>query len=116
MVIPNSKALKIWAGGELDKQELSVTLSDLQSILGQLKGRSYFYYPLPDYKLPTAIYSDEYLPVKGELPNLFMEYEKPRYRLFSEEAVYDMICEGGGFGQFASAFFVIWEKEDEPGA
>lgn len=116
VVIPNSKALKIWAGGELDEQELSVTLSDLQSILGQIKGRSYFYYPLPDYKLPTAIYSDEYLPVKGELPNLFMEYEKPRYRLFSEEAVYDMICEGGGFGQFASAFFVIWEKEDEPGA
>ncbi len=110
LVLPNSKALKIWAGGELDEQELSITLQDLKNILEQLGGQGSFYYPLPDYKLPTAIYSDAYLPAKGELPNLFAEYEKPRYRLFSEEAVYDMICEAGGFPQFANSFFVIWEK------
>ena len=29
--------------------------------------RGKFYYPYPDYKFPLAIYSDEYLPRKGEL-------------------------------------------------
>lgn len=110
LALPNSKALKIWAGGQLDEEELSLSLSDLKNIVEQLGGSGSFYYPLPDYKLPAAIYSDHYLPSKGELPNLFAEYEKPRYRLFSEEAVYDMICEAGGFPQFANSFFVIWEK------
>lgn len=110
LALMNSRGIKIWAGGEADKEELSMTYSDLKQIMESLGGKSTFYYPLPDYRLPSAVYSDGYLPVKGELPNLYAEYEKPRYRLFSEEAAYDALCEGGGFPQFANSFFVIWEK------
>lgn len=111
LALPNSQSMKTWSGGEGDKDELALSFSDLKEILTGLGGRgSRFYYPLPDYRLPTAIYSDDYLPVKGELPSLFAEYEKPRYRLFSEEAAYDALCEAGGFVQFANSFLVIWEK------
>lgn len=110
--VPNTNALKLLAGGEADHQELALSLADLKDIFSPriLDGETSFYYPLPDYKLPAAIYSDRYLPAKGEIPNLFAEYEKPRYRLFSEEAAYDALCEAGGFPQFANSYLVIWKK------
>ncbi|MDO5415877.1 MAG: hypothetical protein Q4F29_01645 [Lachnospiraceae bacterium] len=108
--VPNARGLKLWAGGEPDKDELSFTLEELKQIFESLGGGAKFYYPLPDYKLPSAVYSDDYLPAKGEIPNLFAEYEKPRYRLFSEEGAYDMLCEAGSFPQFANSYLVCWEK------
>lgn len=112
IALPNSNAVKLLAGGEADEEELSMGLSDLKDVFEtQIPGGQVsFYYPLPDYKLPAAIYSDSYLPAKGEIPNLFAEYEMPRYRLFSEEAAYDAICEAGGFPQFAASYLVIWKK------
>lgn len=110
LAIQNTSGMKLWAGGESDPDEWSASLEGLKQILGQLKGRTEFYYPMPDYKLPSAIYSDRYLPPKGELPSLFAEYERPRFRVFSEEEAYDAVGEIGGFPRFANAFFVIWEK------
>ncbi|MDO5348999.1 MAG: class I SAM-dependent methyltransferase [Lachnospiraceae bacterium] len=112
IAVQNSNSIKLLAGGELDDQEIAMSLTDLQELfhVQMPGGESSFYYPLPNYKLPAAIYSNQYLPAKGELPNLFAEYEKPRYRLFSEEAAYDAICEAGGFPQFANSYLVIWKK------
>ncbi len=110
LALPNRNGLKYWAGAAPEEEEASMNLSELREVFGSMGGRTEFYYPLPDYKLPTAIYSDRYLPVQGELPSLYAEYEKPRYRLFSEEAAYDAVCQAGGFPQFANSFFVIWEK------
>lgn len=112
MAVPNSNALRLLAGDEADEQEIALNLTKLRDVFEvQIPGgQAAFYYPLPDYKLPSAIYSDQYLPAKGEIPNLFAEYEKPRYRLFSEEAAYDAICETGGFQQFANSYLVIWKK------
>ena len=108
--IPNRNGLKYWAGAAPEEEEASMSLMALRELFGAMGGKAEVYYPLPDYKLPTAIYSDRYLPVQGELPSLYAEYEKPRYRLFSEEAAYDAVCQTGGFPQFANSFFVIWEK------
>ena len=108
--IPNRNGLKYWAGAAPEEEEASMSLMALRELFGAMGGKAEVYYPLPDYKLPTAIYSDRYLPVQGELPSLYAEYEKPRYRLFSEEAAYDAVCQAGGFPQFANSFFVIWEK------
>ena len=110
LALPNRNGLKYWAGAAPEEEEASMNLSELREVFSSMGGRTEFYYPLPDYKLPTAIYSDRYLPVQGELPSLYAEYEKPRYRLFSEEAAYDAVCQAGGFPQFANSFFVIWEK------
>ncbi|MBQ0001315.1 MAG: class I SAM-dependent methyltransferase, partial [Clostridiales bacterium] len=37
-----------------------------------------FYYPYPDYKFPMTIYSDRYLPKKGELKTNFANFDRKR--------------------------------------
>ena len=108
--LPNRDGIKYWAGAELEEEEMSLTWGELKELFASMGGKTAYYYPLPDYKMPTAIYSDQYLPAEGEIPSLYAEYEKPRYRLFSEEAAYGAICQAGGFPQFANSFLVIWEK------
>lgn len=110
LALPNPQALKLLAGAKADPAELSMSLTELKELFAGLGGQTSFYYPLPDHKLPTAIYSDGYLPPKGEVPSLFAEYERPRYRLFSEEAVIDMLNEAGSFPAFANSYLVIWRK------
>ena len=47
-------------------------------------GRTYFYYPYPDYKLPQQIFSDDYLPTALDLPTCGISYDMPRQVLFRE--------------------------------
>lgn len=37
---------------------------------------TYFYYPMPDYKLPTTIYSEDYLPEDENMQNVRCYYGK----------------------------------------
>lgn len=66
-----------------------------------------FYYPMPDYKMPTMVYSEEYLPKRGELRNISAVYDRERYELFDEEAVYDQFCDDGMFAYFANSFLIF---------
>ena len=66
-----------------------------------------FYYPIPDYKMPAMIYSEEYLPKRGELRNITAVYDRERYELFDEEAVYDQFCDDGIFDYFANSFLIF---------
>lgn len=66
-----------------------------------------FYYPMPDYKLPSVIFSDDYLPKKGDLRGMNKAYSGINYELFSEERAYDTVCEDGMFPYFANSFLVI---------
>lgn len=66
-----------------------------------------FYYPIPDYKLPQEIYSDDYLPKKGSLRNVSVSYDRERYQLFNEEVVFDDLCEDGRFPEFSNSFLVV---------
>lgn len=111
LAFPNTHSMRVWSGDKPDTEELTVALSELKTIVGSLKGKKMeMYYPLPDYKLPSVIYSDAYPPAKGEIPAMFAAYEKPRHRLFSEDAAYSALCETGGFAQFANSFLLLWEK------
>ena len=58
-------------------------------------GRTEFYYPFPDYKLPTEIYSEYYLPSPGDI------------RFFDEGTVYDELIKDGQFEYFANSFLVF---------
>ena len=69
-----------------------------------------FYYPMPDYKMPNVIYSDEHLPVVGELRNITNVFDRPRYQTFNEEAVYDQLCKDGKFDYFANSFLIFATK------
>ncbi len=69
-----------------------------------------FYYPMPDYKMPTTIYSKDRLPAPGELRNVVNVFDRERYRTFDEEAVYDQFCKDGKFEYFANSFLIFAGK------
>ncbi len=52
-----------------------------------------FYYPYPDYRFTLQIYSDEYLPQKGDLNYNITNYEDDPILLFDEQKVFDSIIE-----------------------
>lgn len=70
-----------------------------------------FFYPMPDYKLPTEIYSDDYLPGPGTLRNMManmtVNYDRERYRFFDEEKAMDALCEDEMFAEFANSFLIV---------
>ena len=71
-----------------------------------------FYYPFPDYKLPMTIYSDEYLPKKGELRDNFCNFDRERMQLFDEPRVYDTLVDSGLFPEFSNSFLVLAERKE----
>lgn len=72
-----------------------------------------FYYPYPDYKFPQSIYSDEYLPKKGELTNNIRNFDKDRYITFDEGKVFDNIIGNNDFSYFSNSYLVLLEKGEE---
>lgn len=70
-----------------------------------------FYYPMPDYRLPSEIYSDKNLPSFGSIREACVSYDRDRYELFDERLAYDSICEDGMFQDFANSFLVISSME-----
>lgn len=87
--------------------------AELEQMLQKNGYREYeFYYPYPDYKLPTAIYSDDYLPKKGELLNNIRNFDADRYVLFDEGKAFDGIIESGYFPIFSNSFFVSVKKKE----
>lgn len=68
-----------------------------------------FYYPYPDYKLPTVIYSDGFLPKQGELTNNRIHMDNERIVSFNEARVYDSLIEDGMFPEFSNSFLVELE-------
>lgn len=66
-----------------------------------------FYYPVPDYKMPLSIYSDDYLPKKGDITTISPAYDLGRMEIFDEAKAFNEICEDGLFPTFANSFLVI---------
>ena len=66
-----------------------------------------FYYPMPDDKLPSEIYSDACLPSFGSLRYPCVAYDRDRYELLDERLVFDSICQDEMFGDFANSFLVV---------
>lgn len=66
-----------------------------------------FYYPYPDYKFMTTLFSDKRLPQKGELCNNDRNYDRDRVKLFNEREVYDGIIEDGRFDEFSNSYMVV---------
>ena len=66
-----------------------------------------FYYPYPDYKFMTTLYSDAYLPGKGELSNNYRNFDRDRMLLFDEKSAYDGLVEDGLFSIFANSYIAV---------
>ena len=67
----------------------------------------HFYYPYPDYKFPTMIFSDKRLPQKGELSNNLRNFDRERLLLFNEKKAFDGLIEDGLFPVFSNSYMVI---------
>lgn len=70
-----------------------------------------WFYPLPDYKLPKIILSDE-MPPNNQSNRVWSLFPcktsgKPRKEILSEERLGKAFAEAGLFGEFANSFLVI---------
>ncbi|MCM1499259.1 MAG: class I SAM-dependent methyltransferase [Clostridium sp.] len=123
IAIENKYGLKYWAGAAEDhtgnffdgiqnydgvervRTFSRQTLENMLESAGFLENQ--FYYPVPDYKMPSEIYSEDYLPRSGSIRNVSAAYDRERYQLFNEEKVFDSLCTDGLFREFANSFLVI---------
>lgn len=72
-----------------------------------------FYYPYPDYKFMTTLYSDARLPLKGELINNNRNYDRDRMKLFDEATVFDGIIEEGLFPFYSNSYLLVLGQKPE---
>ena len=87
---------------------------ELEILLSEAGYEKYsFYYPYPDYKFPTAVYSDEFLPKAGELYNNIRNFDSDRWVLFDETKAFDTIISSGMFPVFSNSFFIEVEKKGD---
>ena len=89
----------------------TLTKNDIEKLLVRSGyNNNYFYYPLPDYKMPNVVYSEEYLPSSGDLRNMSDVYDRERYSLFDAESVYDQLCDDNKFEYFSNSFLIFASK------
>ena len=65
-----------------------------------------FYYVLPDYKFPTAIFTDSQLPTGQDAMNIGYLYSAGSSLVANERAIYKTILENDMFGNVANSFLV----------
>ncbi len=126
LAIENKFGLKYWAGCAEDHVGRlfeglegypggagvrTFTKPGLTRVLEECGCRDYrFYYPYPDYKFPSVIFSDERLPKEGELERNIRNFDRPRLVLMDEGKAYAQILEDGLFPLYSNSFFVEIRK------
>ncbi|MBR3807259.1 MAG: class I SAM-dependent methyltransferase [Lachnospiraceae bacterium] len=84
------------------------TRNGLEKIMKECGVKKYhFYYPYPDYKFPTVIFSDKHLPKKGELSNNMRNFDMDRMLLFDEKNAFDGIIEDDLFWLYSNSYMVV---------
>lgn len=71
---------------------------------------AHFYYPYPDYKFMTTLYSDARLPGRGELFSNLRNFDRDRMLLFDEKSAFDGIVEDGLFPVFSNSITAVIGK------
>lgn len=123
IAIENKFGLKYWAGCKEDHQgeyfyglegypeggnARTFTRHGLEKIFRTCGVEEFtFYYPYPDYKFPTTIYSDERLPGMGELTDNLRNFDRDRMVLFNEKYVFDGIIQDEMFDAFSNSYMAI---------
>jgi SAM-dependent methyltransferase len=69
------------------------------------------YYPYPDYKFMTTLYSDERLPKVGELSDNLRNFDRDRLGLFDEKKVFDTIIREKQFPLFSNSYLLLLGPE-----
>lgn len=127
IAIENKFGLKYWAGCKEDHLGTyfsgiegypdggvvrTFTRNGLERIFGNCGIEEYaFYYPYPDYKFMTTLYSDEYQPKIGELSNNNRNFDRDRMVLFDEKKAFDSILREGVFPLYSNSYLVVIGKK-----
>lgn len=112
VAVSNPFGVKYWAGTKKEPNSFSRTA--LIRLLSEKEDSSdvKFYYPMPDYRIPVTIFSDSYLPSKGDLTDQMMAYDYPSFLVLDVGASFDAVCGDGQFGQNANSYLAIWTKKE----
>lgn len=76
-------------------------------------GAAKTYYPYPNYRYMTALYSDEHLPSLGELNKNFYNFEEERLVLFDETKAFDSLIKDGKFQEFSNSYLFDLTLEEQ---
>lgn len=68
--------------------------------------KQYFYYPLPDFKFPVEIYSEDYLPKNIKINYLGHSYDTERYVFFDESKALLEASKNDDFKTFTNSFLI----------
>ena len=126
IAIENKFGMKYWAGCREDHVgdyfagiqgypnggvARTFTRKGLEKILKSADISQYsFYYPYPDYKFATTIYSDRYLPKQGELSTNLRNFDRDRMLLFDEKLAFDQVIEEEEFPLFSNSYLLVVGK------
>lgn len=131
--IENKYGLKYWCGAVEDHTGIpfegmnQYTLSnkavrtfarkELEELVKESGFRNtFFYYPMPDYKLPTVVYSQNRLPESANMQNMRPYYIPDKSTLVADEmAIYQDVIENGAFEFFANSFLVECSDDEDLG-
>lgn len=129
IAIENKTGIKYWNGALEDhngkrygglndyigsKNIRTFSKQEIEEILNEVGfGKSQFYYPMADYKLPDVIYSDEIMPKPGNLRYYRCDYSDPRIYNFNDAVVCDQLCRDHVFDYFANSFLIICGEEEK---
>lgn len=100
---------------EINKVE-TFTKSRLQNILNELGYNANFYYPLPDYKMPNVIFSDNQLPKYNSIDKYNPYFTQNATIIMNEIDVFREILKNDEdmFTFFANSFLVEVSKQKMP--
>lgn len=80
--------------------------SEICSMLNKYFKELYFYYPFPDYKMPSVIYSQDYLPNETANLKAFKNYDTDRLITLDEEKAYKHISTQEDWNMFTNSFLI----------
>lgn len=121
IAIENKFGLKYWAGcaedhtgiifsgieGYKSSRVKTFSKTEIESLLMKSGYDGFqFYYPFPDYKFPSQIFSDQYLPTFDNINCRIDTYDNDRLILFDEAAALQNVLQSNQFPFFSNSFFV----------
>lgn len=129
LAIENRFGLKYWCGASEDhlcqpfvgidgyeKGLTPVTFSKaaLQKLLKGLQFTNvHFFYALADYKFPTVIYTDDYVPGASAIQKTAFQYVKGSRLIYNEKKLYEEIKDNHVMDFFANSFLIEASRKEE---
>ncbi len=98
--------IKYMAGTEREK--VNISFKEMKQLF--LGGS--FYYPVSDYRTAGEIFSDEYLPKKGDLSGVLTAYDCSKCLSMDIGMAFDAACEDDSFTELSNSFLVFWKKNN----